>query len=98
MKIQWLCVTRTLFDICKNSLVNENKDEIADGKVMSTQYYEPIEKEPWLATEAYRWRWDNEFTNKYLLIYENHMVEIEFSREPTNEEIAIAASALSKAD
>ena len=85
-----------LYNICKNSSVNENREEVVDGKLMSTQHYEPIKEGQWQANEAYRWRRDNEFTNKYLLIYENHMVEIEFSQEPTNEEIAIAAAALSK--
>lgn len=84
-----------LFELCKNSLVNENRDEVVEGKVMSVQHYEPIEKEPWEAMEAYRWRRDNEFTNKYLLIYENHMVEIEFSNKPTKEQTAVVTSALS---
>ena len=86
-----------LYEFCKNSLLNERKDEkTVEGKVDFYDHYEPIDPTPWEAKEAYQLYWSyGHFIDRYLLCYETRIVEIMFHWEPTPEQMAIAADKLS---
>lgn len=84
-----------LYDFCKNSLLNERKDEIVDGQVVFADHYDPVDEEPWQAKEAYRLYWSGGYIDRYLLCYEKRIIEITFHWEPTPEQMAIVADKLS---
>lgn len=84
-----------LYEFCKESLLNAGKGEQVDGHHVSYVYFEPVDSIPWQAEETYRLYWsDGYFFDRYLLCYEKRIVEINFSWEPTAEQIAIAAERL----
>ena len=83
------------YDFCKNSLLNDRKDEVVDGEVVFADHYEQVEASPWRANEAYRLYWGAGYTDHYLLCYENRIIEITFFWEPTLEHMAIVADKLS---
>lgn len=84
-----------LYDFCKNSLLNNKKDEVIDGEVVFVEHYEQVDTSPWRANEAYRIYWGVGYADRYLLCYENRIIEIIFSWEPTSEQMAIVADKLS---
>ena len=84
-----------LYDFCKNSLLNERKDEVIDGQVVLDDHYEQIDASPWRANEAYRLYWSGGYIDRYLVCYENRIIEIAFFWEPTSEQMAIVADKLS---
>ena len=83
-----------LYDFCKNSLLNKRKDEVVDGRVVFAEHYDQIDASPWQAKEAYRLYWSGGYIDHYLLCYENRIVEISFSWEPTTQQMAIVADRL----
>ncbi|MCH5187837.1 MAG: DUF2812 domain-containing protein [Oscillospiraceae bacterium] len=85
-----------LYEFCKNSLLNERKDEVADGQVVFAEHYEQADAAPWQANEAYQLYWSSGYLNKYLLCYDKRIVEITFFWEPTAEQMAIVADKLSE--
>ena len=86
-----------LYEFCKNSLLNERKDEkTVEGQVDFYDHYEPIDPTPWEAKEAYQLYWSyGDFIDRYLLCYEKRIVDIIFFWEPTSEQMAIVADKLS---
>lgn len=78
-----------LYEFCKNSLLNERKDEVENGEVVFADHYEPVDPAPWQANEAYRLYWSGGYLDKYLLCYEGRIIEITFFWEPTPEQMAI---------
>lgn len=84
-----------LYNFCKNSLLNERKDEVIDGQVVLADHYEQVDASPWRANEAYRLYWSRGYTDRYLLCYEKRIIEIAFVCEPTSEQMAIVADKLS---
>ena len=86
----------SLYEFCKNSLLNSSKDEVVDGQVVFYEHYEPIDPIPWQAEEAYRLYWSaGHFIDRYLLCYEKRILVITFSWEPTAEQMAIVGDKLS---
>lgn len=85
-----------LYEFCKNSLLNERKDEkTSNGQVDFYDHYEPVDPTPWEAKEAYRLYWSSgHFVDRYLLCYEKRIIEIMFFWEPTPEQMAITADRL----
>lgn len=49
---------------------------------------------PWLAEEAYQLHWSEGILYKYLLCYEDRLIEIEFDWEPTEEQMKIVSEKL----
>ena len=85
----------SIYEFCKNSLLNEKQDEVVDGQVEFYDHYESVDPTPWDAEEAYRLYWSyGHFVDIYLLCYERRIVEITFDWEPTVEQMAIAAERL----
>ena len=85
----------SIYDFCKNSLLNAKQDEIVDGHIDFYDHYEPVDPEPWDAEEAYRLYWGSgDFLDRYLLCYERRIVEIRFDWEPTVEQMGIVAERL----
>lgn len=84
-----------LYEFCKNSLLNERKDEVVDGQVVFADHYEPVDAAPWQASEAYRLYWSGGYTDRYLLCYKKRIIEITFFWEPTSEQITVVADKLS---
>lgn len=80
-----------LYGFCRNSLLRGHEDEVQDGQVVLADHYEPWDPAPWRAKEAYRLYWSTEYLNQYLLCYEDRLVELRFSWEPTAEQIATVA-------
>lgn len=85
-----------LYDYCKNSLINSRQDEVRDGVVLLEDHYDAIDATPWQAQEAYRVYWSGSYLNKYLLCYEDTIVEIHFDWEPTAEQMQIVAEKLGR--
>ena len=84
-----------LYDFCRDSLLNKRKDEVVDGKVVLADHYEQVDASPWRANEAYRLYWSGGYIDRYLVCYENRIIEIAFFWEPTSEQMAIVADKLS---
>lgn len=85
-----------LYDYCKNSFVESRQDVIRDGEVLLEDHYDAIDAAPWQAQEAYRVYWSGSYLNKYLLCYEDTIVEIHFDWEPTAEQMQIVAEKLGR--
>ena len=85
-----------LYEFCKNSLLNERKDEIENGQVVFADHYEPVDPAPWQANEAYQLYWSSGYLDKYLLCYESRIIELSLFGEPTPEQMAIVADKLGK--
>ncbi len=83
-----------LYELCKRSLTR-SEDEVADGEVVLQDHYEPVGAAPWRAQEAYRLYWSDGYLNKYLLCYENRIIEIRFDWEPAPGQMAVVAEKLS---
>ena len=73
-----------LYDFCRDSLLNKRKDEVVDGKVVLADHYEQVDASPWRANEAYHLYWSGGYIDRYLVCYENRIIEITFSWEPTS--------------
>lgn len=79
-----------LYDWCKQNL-------IADGADRSGESYEAMDAIPWGAQEAYRYQWDGQYLNQYLLCYNRYIVEISFDWEPTVKQMEIVGEKLTDA-
>jgi len=82
-----------LYDIVKQSILNERQDEVYDD-VIFTDHYEPIDATLWKADEAYQVHWSGTILDTYLICWENRIVEIKFYWQPTPEQIAIVVDKL----
>lgn len=83
-----------MFHTIKHAVINERQDEI-DGDYVFTDHYEPVDATPWGAEEAYQLHWSDSVLNKYLLIWKERIVEINFySWEPTPEQMEITGEKL----
>lgn len=85
-----------VYEICKKSLSEKRDVTIADSEAVFTSYYKPAEDGRWNTKEVYRWIRDGEYSNKYLLIYENSIVEIVFSSAPTDDQIERVSAEFAK--
>ena len=83
-----------LYDFCKKSLLHDRQDEVVDGQVVLADHYEQVDALTWRANEAFRLYWSGGYLDHYLLCYENRIVEITFSWEPTAEQMEIVADKL----
>lgn len=84
----------SLYGICKAGLLNAAQDEVLDGGEVFIDHYEPIDPAPWGAVEAYRHHWSDGVLNRYLLCYDNRLVEIRFDWEPAPEQAAVVGEKL----
>lgn len=84
-----------LRDYIRQAVLNSRQDEVYDDYVF-TDHYEPIDAAIWGSDEAYQLYWSGTIMNTYLLFWDNRIVEITFSWEPTVEQIATAAEILSQ--
>ncbi len=85
-----------LYGFCRDSLLGSHEDEVQDGQAVLADHYEPWDPAPWRAQEAYRLNWSTGYLDQYLLCYEDYLVEIRFSWEPTAEQIAVVAERFAK--
>ena len=85
-----------LYDWCRESVLNEREDELTEDGSVIIRHYEEINAAPWLAKEAYQFHFSEGILNKYLLCYENRIVEIDFDWTPTEEQMKIVAEKLNK--
>lgn len=83
-----------LYELCKRALTR-SEDEVVDGEVVLQDHYEPVDAMPWGAQEAYRLYWSDGYLNKYLLCFENRIIEIHFDWKPTPHQMAVVAEKLS---
>lgn len=88
------CSTPFLYKFCKNALLDAKQDEYFDDGTVFIDRYEPMDAEPWGAVEAYQLHWSDSVLNRYLLCYENRLVEISFDWEPTTEQMMVVAEKL----
>lgn len=85
-----------MFSTIKDAVINERQDEV-HGDYVFTDHYEPVDAAPWGAEEAYQLHWSGSVLNKYLLVWNEQIVEITFySWEPTPEQMAVVANKLAK--
>ena len=85
-----------LYDWCKEALYYRADDTLDDTWPDDMkQVYKSISPAPWKAAEAYRLHFfDGTPRYRYLLCYENYLVDIQFDQELTEEQIAIVAEKL----
>ena len=83
-----------LYDLCKESILNKRSDTVVEEGIIFVDHYEEIDAAPWLAEEAYQLHWSEGILNKYLLCYEDRIVEIDFDWEPTETQMRIVAEKL----
>lgn len=83
-----------VYDLCKNSILNKRKDKVQDDGTVFIDHYEDIDAAPWLAEEAYQLHWSEGILYKYLLCYDDRLIEIEFDWEPTEEQMRIVSEKL----
>lgn len=84
-----------LYNLCKNALRTSKKDKVVDGQVIFGNHYESVDAKAWGAEEAYRSLQNGNFLYEYLLCYEDCLVEITFSWEPTSKQMGIVSETLS---
>ena len=82
-----------LYEFCKQYLINEHQDEIGEDFIFYDSYF-PVDETIWKAKEAYQLRWSSSILNTYLVCWEDKIVEIKFSWQVTEEEIAKVAEIL----
>ncbi len=85
-----------LYEMCKERLIGE-KDESADSSVPEgfKRVYRSIDPAPWGAVEAYQLAYqDTGALERYLLCYEDRIVEISFDWEPTEQHKATVGEKL----
>ena len=87
-----------LYDICKESILNKRSDTVLEAGIIFIDHYEKIDAAPWLAKEAYQLHWSESVLNKYILCYQDRIIEIEFDWTPTNEQMSIVAEKLNPAN
>lgn len=75
-----------LYDLCLEELLHGQKSK----GVLETYTYQPMEPAPWGAAKAYQgYDTQGSAINRYLLCYDNLLVEIVLDWEPTSEQIQI---------
>lgn len=87
-----------LYDICKESILNKRSDTVLETGNIFIDHYEKIDAAPWLAEEAYQLHWSESVLDKYILCYQDRIIEIEFDWTPTNEQMRIVAEKLNPAN
>ena len=84
-----------LYEVCKQSLLNEHQDEIGEDFIFYDSYF-PIDATIWKAKEVYQLYWSSVIMDTYLICWEDRIVEIKFYWQPTEEQVAKAAEILRK--
>ncbi len=84
LDVKW----ESLYDTCRKAVLNDLLGDDAED------HYLPVDTSPWNASEAYRLYWEDAPLDTYLIFWDGRIVKFEFSWEPTEEQIAIAASKL----
>ena len=85
-----------LYDICKEQLIAD-KDETNDRSVPEgyKRFYSEQDPAPWKAEEVYQLAYQDSGTmEKYLLCYEDRIIEIDFDWKPTEEHMNLVAERL----
>lgn len=82
-----------LYELCKSGLLRDD-NEVVDGVVVLRDEYHPTDAAPWRANAAYRLYFSGGYLNRYLLCYQNRIVEISFDWEPIPEQMAMVAEKL----
>ncbi|MBR6678088.1 MAG: hypothetical protein IKL23_05105, partial [Oscillospiraceae bacterium] len=85
-----------LYELCKERLISE-KDESANSEIPEgfKRVYLNVDPQPWGAVEAYQLAYqDTGALQRYLICYEDRIVEISFDWEPTAEHKAIVGEKL----
>ena len=85
-----------LYDICKEQLIAD-KDETNDRSVPEgyKRFYSEQDPAPWKAEEVYQLAYQDSGTmEKYLLCYEDRIIEIDFDWELTEEHMNLVAERL----
>lgn len=83
-----------LYEFCKNSLLNAEQDETADGRTVFINHFEPSDPVPWHAEDAWQLIRGTGPADRYLLCYENRIVDIRFSWQPAEEQMAAVSARL----
>lgn len=86
-----------LYDLCRDAMLRERDEVTRDVGVPEgyREQYQAIDPAPWQAKEAYRLvREDDGPQGRYLLCYEERIVEIYFEWEVSEREMGIVASRL----
>lgn len=86
-----------LYDLCKNEVLNSVADEVQDGEVLFINHFEEIDPTPWQAKEAYQLRWSEGFASRYLLCYEDRIIELNADWDLWDEQKQIVAEKLGAA-
>lgn len=84
----------SLYEFCKESLLESEQDDIQNGKTVFVNHYEPVDPAPWRAEDAYQLRWSSGYVYRYLLCYNSRIVEIRFGWEPSEEQMGVTADKL----
>ena len=86
-----------LYEMCKNQTIDK-EDETDNANIPEgfKRVYLEQDPTPWKANEVYQLAYqDTGALNRYLLCYDDRIIEIRFDWEPTAEQMAIVAEKLS---
>lgn len=83
-----------LYDLCRNSILQSQQDEVQHGEVLLVNHYEPINAADWGAEAAWQLRWDDSMLEKYVLCYGNRIVELDLVDAPTAQQRQLIAERL----
>ena len=84
-----------VYDLCKNDLLDSRKDTVKDGEVTCFNHFAPIDPTPWGAKEAYQEFWIDDFSSRYILCYEDKIVQLNPNWELTADQMAIVGTVFS---
>ena len=86
-----------LYEMCRDRMIDKrDESDIADIPEGFKRVYLEQDPAPWKANEVYQLAYqDTGALNRYLLCYDDRIIEISFGWEPTAEQMAITAEKLS---
>lgn len=83
-----------LYDLCRNSILQSQQDEVQHGEVVLVDHYEPIDAADWDADAAWQLRWEDSVLDDYVLCYGNRIVELDLADAPTAQQRQLIAEKL----
>lgn len=86
-----------LYKLCRDGVLRRYEERGKDVPGEFREQYIACDAAPWGAKEAYQYHAGKEAYNRYLVCWENRLAEINFSWEPTPEQMRIAAERLQQA-
>ena len=86
-----------LYELVKNAALKEHQNEV-HGEDVFYDTYVLIDDPAWDAREVYRLRWEDGYSNTYLVCWPDRIAEIRFDWEPTHAQREVTAERLRQSE